>query len=76
MDDDLSQSYYQQQSYSKGYIFVEFKDESGEDKCFTIQEVPDNYNPSWSQNVSIEYKNEWWMPSPEELKYIICNDEN
>ena len=66
LDDDLSQSYYQQQSYSKGYIFVEFKDESGEDKCFTIQDVPDNYGPSWSQNVSIEYKNEWWMPSLEE----------
>ncbi len=44
----FSQHYYQQQSYSKGYLFVEFEDETGEDKCFTIQNVPNNYGPSWS----------------------------
>jgi len=54
----------------KGYLFVEFKDKTGADRYFTIQSVPDNYGPSWSENIAIEYKKEWWIPSPEERTQI------
>lgn len=59
------------ESYNdKGYLFVEFKDKTGVDRYFTIQSVPDNYGPSWSENIAIEYKKEWWIPSPEERTQI------
>ena len=67
---DLSVNYTQENSETKGYLFVEFPDENGTDKYFTIQSVPDIYGPSWSKNISIEYKSKWWIPTPEERKKI------
>lgn len=67
---DLSVNYSQENSESKGYLFVEFPDENGDDKYFTIQSVPDIYGPSWSKNISIEYKSKWWIPTHEERKKI------
>lgn len=67
---DLDHSYYQEADKNKSYLFVEFTDENGDDKYFTIQSVPDIYGPSWSKNVSIEYKSKWWIPTPEERKKI------
>lgn len=67
---DLNVNYSQENSESKGYLFVEFRDENNADKYFTIQSVPDIYGPSWSKNISIEYKGKWWIPTPEERKKI------
>lgn len=67
---DLSVNYAQENSESKRYLFVEFRDKNGTDKYFTIQSVPDIYGPSWSKNISIEYKSKWWIPTPEERKKI------
>lgn len=64
-----AETFYQRSSDEKGYIFVEFQDDD-EEKYFTIQSVPDCYGPSWSKNISIEYRSDWWMPTPEERKKI------
>lgn len=55
---------------SSDYIFVEFRDEDGEDKYFTIQSVPDDLGPEWSKNIGIEYRFDWWIPDDEERKKI------
>ncbi|MFA0846040.1 MAG: hypothetical protein ACC614_00535 [Methanobacterium formicicum] len=70
LENGIEQKYYRQGSYSKPYMFVEFKDENDEDKYFTVQSVPDNYGPSWSNKVSIEYRTEWGLPTIEERKKL------
>ncbi len=67
---DLSNAFELKGWSYNGYIFVEFKDEEENEKCFTIQSVPDEFNPEWSKNVGIEYKSDWWIPDKKERKKI------
>ncbi len=67
---NLKQKYYKRGSKLKGYLFVEFEDNDGNDKYFTIQSVPDHIGPPWSKKISIEYKIDWWMPTIEERQKI------
>ena len=60
---------YPKESYSKDYLFIEFKLEE-KPIYFLIHKVPNEYGPDWSHNIGIEYRDEWGIPELKERQKI------
>jgi len=55
---------------SFNYSLIGYENEESETSYFIIHQVPDELGPEWSENIGIEFREEWKIPNDDERTKI------